>query len=364
MKFIDFNYQKKLNNIHFKNLKKNFSRTNFILGKEVDVFENAFAKFSNSRYAVGTSSGTDALFLALKCLNLKKNDEVIVPAHTFIATALSVFHANCKIILCDIDPKTLLIDTKKISKLITNKTKAIIPVHLYGMGVDIIQIKKIIGKRKIFIVEDSSQAHGLNHYSNKVFKGDMSIFSLYPGKNLGANGDAGIIITNNKVYYKKLKMLRNWGGVKKYQHSIIGYNMRMDTIQATILNEKLKKLKKWTSDRKKIAKFYNKKLSKIKSLNISHNFKNDHVFHLYVIICNRRDKLQKYLKSKNIETIIHYPKPIHKHLAFKDEIFFKKKFKIAEKISNECLSIPIYPGMKKNLQNKLILELSNFFNIK
>lgn len=362
MKFVDFKYQKKLNNTHVKNIKKILQKNNYILGEEVGKFEDEFAKFCGKNYAVGTSSGTDALILALKCLNLKKNDEVIVPAHTFIATALSVYHASCKIVLCDIDPKSLLIDINKIKKLITKKTKAIVPVHLYGMGVDINKIKKIIGKKKIKIIEDSSQAHGLNHYSNKVFKGDLSIFSLYPGKNLGANGDAGIIVTNNLNYYEKLKMLRNWGGVKKYQHDVVGYNMRMDTIQATILSEKLKNLKKWTKQRKIIADYYNKELLNVGDLKIEHNFKNEHVFHLYVIITSKRNRLQKYLKSKNIDTIIHYPKPIHKHAAFKKQKFFNKSFPISEKITGQCLSIPLYPGMNKNLQKKLISELKNFFN--
>jgi dTDP-4-amino-4,6-dideoxygalactose transaminase len=229
------------------------------------------------------------------------------------------------------------------------------------MGVDIVELRKIIGKRKISIVEDASQAHGLNYFSNKVFKGEMSIFSLYPGKNLGANGDAGIIITNKSEYHKKLKMLRNWGGIKKYQHNILGYNMRMDTIQAAILNEKLKKLNEWTFERRKIARYYNKSLANISELEISHNYKNDHVYHLYVILSNKRDKLQKYLKSKKIDTIIHYPKPIHRHLAFKEQNFYKNKFNFAEKVTKECLSIPIYPGMKKNLQKKIIFEISNFF---
>ncbi len=365
MKFIDFKYQKKLNSKHIKNINKILNKNNFILGNEVHNFEKKFAKFSGSKYAVGTSSGTDALFLALKIINLKKDDEVIIPAHTFIATALSAYYTKCKIVLCDIDPNTLLIDIDKLQKLISKKTKAIIPVHLYGRAADIIKIKKIIPKKKkIFIIEDASQAHGLNYYSKKVFIGDFTIFSLYPAKNLGANGDAGIIITNKKNDYIKLKMIRNWGSITKYEHKLIGYNMRMDTIQAAILLEKLKKLKYWNKQRKKIAKFYNLELNKIKYLKINHNLINDHVYHLYVIITKFRNKLQTYLNKKKIDTIIHYPKTINKHLSFKNESFYKKKYKISEEIANSCLSIPIYPEMKIKDQKKVLREIKNFFKFK
>jgi dTDP-4-amino-4,6-dideoxygalactose transaminase len=362
MKFLDFKYQKKLNTKHIFNFKKIINKSNYILGKEVEIFEEKFANFCNHKYSVGTSSGTDALFLALKLLDLKKTDEVILPAHTFIATALSVHYVECKIILCDVNPDTLLMDLEKLPNLITKNTKVIIPVHLYGMAVDIKKIKQIIKKRKIFIVEDASQAHGLNHFSNRVFKGDLSIFSLYPGKNLGANGDAGIIITNKKKDYIKLKKLRNWGGVKKYKHELIGYNMRMDTIQASILLEKLKHLHKWNLQRIKIANFYNEEFKMIKDLNINHNVAKPHVYHLYVILTNYRKKLQTFLKKNNIETIIHYPKPINKHLAFKNKDFFKKDFDVSNKITKNCLSIPIYPEMKLNDQKKVVSKIKYFFN--
>lgn len=361
MQFIDFKYQKKLNHHHLKNINKIINKSNFILGDEVEKFEKEFAKFSEAKYAIGTSSGTDALFLALKTLNIKKGDEVIIPSHTFIATALSALYANCEVVLCDIDPITLLLDLNKLEKVITKKTKAIIPVHLYGMGVDINALKKIIKNTNIFIVEDASQAHGLNHYCNNVFKGDLSIFSLYPAKNLGAYGDSGIIITNKKNYYDKLKKLRNWGGTKKYIHNLIGYNMRMDTLQASILSTKLKKLKEWNDDRRNIANFYNKNFLKIKRLKIHHNLRKNHVFHLYVLITNSRNKLQKYLKKNNIPTIIHYPKPIHKHLAFKKEKFFNKTYPISEKICKNILSIPIYPEMKISLQKKIVKYINEFF---
>jgi dTDP-4-amino-4,6-dideoxygalactose transaminase len=361
VQFIDFNFSKKLEKKIFVELKKNFKSNDFILGKNVRVFEENFANFSNKKYAVGVSSGTDALFLALKSLSLKKNDEVILPAHTFIATALSVIYAGSKIKLCDVDPKTWLLDVRKLKKAITRNTKVIIPVHLYGHGVNIQKIKKIIDKKKIKIIEDASQAHGLNHFSKKVFGGDMSIFSLYPAKNLGANGDSGVIITNNKNYHSKILKMRNWGSIKKYVHNEIGYNMRMDTIQATILNQKLSYLKKWTLERIKIAKRYNFEFKKIKEIEVQNLNAENHVYHLFVIKTKLRNQLQKFLLKNDIPTIIHYPKAIHQHKAFLKYDFYNKKFPITECLTKSILSLPLYPGMKLKDQDYVIKSVKKFF---
>ena len=362
MQFIDFNYQKNIQKKIFSELKSNFKKNDFILGEKVKIFEKNFAKFSEKKFAIGVSSGTDALFLALKSLSLKKNDEVIVPAHTFIATALSVIYANLRIKLCDVDPVTFLLDEKKLKKIITKKTKVIIPVHLYGYGSNINKIKKIIEGKKIKIIEDASQAHGLNHFCDYVFKGDIIIFSLYPAKNLGANGDAGIIVTNQKKYYSKILLLRNWGSIKKYQHNLVGYNMRMDTIQATILNEKLKYLRKWTNDRIKIARKYNEAFKKIKNIEVQSLNSKNHVYHLFVIKTMFRDKLQKFLSENNIPTIIHYPKAIHQHKAFAKYSFYNKKFITSEFLVKKIISLPLYPGMKLKHQNFVIKKVKQFFN--
>lgn len=361
MQFIDFGFSKKLEKKIFIELKKNFENNDFILGKNVYLFEKNFANFSNKKYAVGVSSGTDALFLALKSLSLKKNDEVILPAHTFIATALSVIYSGYKIKLCDVDPKTWLLDLKKLKKVITRNTKVIIPVHLYGHGVNIQKIKKIIGKKKIKIIEDASQAHGLNLFTKKVFKGDMSIFSLYPAKNLGANGDSGVIITNNKNYYSKILKMRNWGSIKKYVHNEIGYNMRMDTIQATILNQKLKYLKKWTLERIEIAKRYNYEFRKIKEIEVQSLNAKNHVYHLFVIKTKLRNQLQKFLFKNGVPTIIHYPKAIHQHKAFSKYNFYNKRFLVSESLTKNILSLPLYPGMKLKDQVRIINIIKNFF---
>jgi dTDP-4-amino-4,6-dideoxygalactose transaminase len=361
MQFINFNYQKKIQKKIFSELRSNFKKNDFILGDKVKLFEKNFAKFSKKKYAIGVSSGTDALFLALKTLSLKKNDEVIVPAHTFIATALSVVYANIKIKLCDVSPETWLMDEEKLEKIITKNTKVIIPVHLYGYGSNINRIKKIIGKRKIKIIEDASQAHGLNHFCKNVFKGDIIIFSLYPAKNLGANGDAGIIITNQKKYYSKILRLRNWGSIKKYEHDEIGYNMRMDTIQATILIEKLKSLKKWTIERIKIAKRYNKAFEKIKNIEVQNPNSKNHVYHLFVIKTNLRDKLKNFLEQNSIPTIIHYPKAIHQHKAFSKYDFYNKNYPISELLAKNIISLPLYPNMKLHPQNFIIKKIEKFF---
>jgi len=363
MQFINFEHQKKSENKIFLGLKKNFKNNDYILGKNLKIFERNFSKFSNKKFAIGVSSGTDALFLAIKSLNLKKGDEIIIPAHTFIATALSVIYSECKIKLCDVDSKTWLIDCKKLKKIITNKTKVIVPVHLYGYAVNIQNIKKIIGKKKIKIIEDASQAHGLNHLSNNVFKGDIIIFSLYPAKNLGANGDAGVIITNDKNIYNKILKLRNWGSTVKYVHDIVGYNMRMDTIQATILNEKLKFLKEWNLSRIKVAKKYNDHFKKIDGITVQDSSGKNHVYHLYVIKIKStlRNKLMKFLSRNNIPTIIHYPKAIHQHKAFSKFKFYKKKFYVSELLTESILSLPLYPYMKSKDQEYIINKIKEFF---
>ena len=359
--FIDFSFQKKLNKIQLKSISKVLNKGSFILGNEVNKFEKKFADFSNHKFALGVSNGTDALFLAIKSLNLKKNDEVIIPAHTFIATALSAYYNDVKIKLCDVGDDWL-IDLNQLKKLITKKTKLIIPVHIYGHGVNITKLKKIIGNKKISIIEDASQAHGLNFHSKNVFKSDMTIFSLYPAKNLGANGDAGVIITNKKQLYKKILKLRNWGGVKKYVHEEIGYNQRMDTIQAACLIDKIKHLKKWNNQRRKIAKIYYKNLKNIKEL----KFQTDkpwenHVYHLFVIRLKKRDDLQKFLAQHKITTIIHYPRSINQHRAFIKEKFYKLKFKKSEKLVKEILSLPIYPEMKPEMAEYVSDKIKKYF---
>ena len=351
VKFFDIFKQDKdkfQNNISdFKNIIKN---TNFINGKQVLEFEKNFAKFCTTKYAVGCNSGSDALFLSLKALNLKKNSEIIIPAQTYASTLFAVLRANLKPVLVDIQKTNPTISINQIRKKITKKTTAIIIVHLYGECCNFKELKKIINKKKIYIIEDAAQAHGAKDFSSNkkgLLAGSMGIlgcFSFYPGKNLGAYGDAGAITTNSKNLYIKLLKLRNLGGIKKYEHDIIGLNSRLDTIQAAILNNKLRSLNKNNLKRVQIAKFYNQKIKNhhIKKINYSKGC----VYHQYVILSKKEKKIRKLFEKNKIQYGKHYPQPIHKLKAVK-EIFRNKSYPNAENFSNYGISLPIDPNLKK-----------------
>ena len=350
-----FNIQRADNPLFKKNLfdiQKIFKKTNFINGQEVEKFERNFAKFCNVKYSVGCNSGTDAIFFALKALNLKKNSEVILPAQTYASTLFSVLRADLKPILVDIQEDNPTICPINLKKKITNKTAAIILVHLYGECCNIKEIKKIIKNKKIFLIEDAAQAHGAYDYSYGLKKkskagsiGSMGCFSFYPGKNLGAYGDGGIITTNNKKIRNTLLRLRNLGGIKKYEHKIVGYNSRLDTIQAAILDNKLKELNLNNSKRFNNANFYRKKINNknIKLLNLSKGC----VYHQFVILTQKVKKLTKELKRNKIQFGRYYPTPIHKLEAVKN-IFKNEKYKNAEFFSKYGIGLPIDPNLKKN----------------
>jgi len=358
MKFLDiYNQDKSLHKSILKDITKLFKKGDFILGKSVEKFEKNFANFCNVKYAIGCGNGTDALTIALKSLNLKENSEVIIPAMTYYSTAISVINANLKPVLVDTDFLTPTIAIKEIKKKISTKTKVIMPVHLYGSVSNINKIKKVIGNKKIFIIDDCAQAHGAKDFNNKKIGSlaDISTFSLYPGKNLGAYGDAGIITTNNKSIYKKIKTIRNLGSEKKFIHDMIGFNSRLDTIQAIILNHKLKILPQLNAKRIKIAKIYHKNIdnNKITKINYSKNC----VYHQYVILTKYRKKLTKLLDDKKIQYGFHYPYPIHKLKAFKKN-FKGQKYQNAEKLANEGLSLPVNPILS-NKEISLVIKTVN-----
>ncbi len=359
IKFLNiFKQDKYIRKSIIKDINKIINKNNFILGKEVFNFENSFAKFCNSRYAIGCANGTDALTIALKILNLPKNSEVIIPAMTYCSTAFSVINAGLKPILVDLEKNRPTLSIDEIKKKITKKTKVIMPVHLYGSVVNINKIKKIIGNKKIFIVDDCSQAHGAKLGSKRVGSlSDISCFSLYPGKNLGAYGDAGIITTNNKNLYNKAKNFRNLGSDKKFIHTQIGFNSRLDTIQAVVLNHKLKNLEKYNKKRIGIAKFYDNNITndKIEKLIYSKGS----VYHQYVILVKNRIKLEKLLKINKIQYGFHYPQSINKIDCLKNK-FNKKKFKNAEEIASKCLSLPIDPMLNIREIKRIITVLNSF----
>lgn len=341
-----------------KNLKKEMNAAlnkvinngNFILGAEIQKFERNFAKFCNAKYCVSLSSGTAALELSLKALGIKAGDEIITVPHTFIANVEAILSAEAKPIFCEIDSETFTIDVSNLKNLITKKTKAIMPIDLYGHPCDLDPLIEFASKHNLAVVEDSCQAHGAE-YKGKKLGGIAGItaFSFYPGKNLGALGDAGAITTNKSDVADKLKALRNHGRLddEKYQHDFIGGNYRMDEIQAAVLNVKLKHLEKWVNARRRVASKYREY---IHTKEIKHPIEAGyakHAYHLYVIRTSKREQLRRYLKSQGIFTGVHYPIPLHLQPALKFLGYKKGDFKITEECANTVLSLPIYPELKE-----------------
>lgn len=319
----------------------------FILGKEVELFEEEFASFHQVKYGIGVNSGTDALYLSLLACGVQPGDEVITVANSFIATALAISRVGAKPVLVDIDSQTYNIDVDKIEEVITSKTKAIIPVHLYGKPVEMSTILDLASHYYLKVIEDACQAHG--SFCDGKFVGsigDVGCFSFYPGKNLGSYGDGGIVITNNEEIATSLKLLRNYGQKKKYYHSRLGFNSRLSTVQAAVLRVKLKYLVEWSKLRRAHAKFYKQLFADnvLITVSIDYDFLS-HVYHLYVIRVKNRDSLQNYLTDKGITTGIHYPVPIHFQEAYRYLGYKVGDFPITERYADEILSLPMYPEL-------------------
>lgn len=345
-------------------LKKIFISGNFIKGEYLERFEKDFAKFIGTKFCLGVASGTEALHLSLLAQNIGKGDEVILPVNTFIATSYAILYAGAKPIFVDADKKTYNIDTKLIERKITKKTKAIIPVHLYGQPAKMDEIMKLAKRYKLFVVEDACQAHGASYKNKNVGTfGNLAAFSFYPSKNLGAFGDGGAITTNSSKLYNVLKRLREYGySTSRYHYNRIGFNSRLDTIQAAILIIKLKYLKEWNLKRQKLANYYNRKLQEIPLITRPYIERGaDSVYNLYVIRTAKRDKLMQYLSSKGIKTGIHYPIPLHLQQSLSDLGYRKGDFPIAETMCREILSIPLYPELTTFQQDYIVESIKEFF---
>ena len=343
---------------------ENVFRSNaFIQGDKLTQFEKEYADFSQTKYAIGVSSGLDALYLSLKALNIGAGDEVIVPANTFIATALAVVHAGAKPVFVEPDIKTYNIDFRKIEETITVHSKAIIPVHLYGQACDMNEIMNVSCKYGLEVIEDNAQAHGATFDGRKTGSfGKLSATSFYPGKNLGALGDGGAVTTDDPIFADKIGKLRNYGSRIKYQHELPGHNMRLDELQAAFLSVKLKRLSAWTNERQRIASWYDKALLGIGDIITPYkNQKASHVYHLYVIRTEYRDALQEYLKKNYINTLIHYPLPIHLQMAFKEFGHKQGDFPLTEKIAKSSLSLPLYPGIEEGKLMLILETIKEFF---
>ncbi|MCF7907843.1 MAG: DegT/DnrJ/EryC1/StrS family aminotransferase [Candidatus Omnitrophica bacterium] len=362
--FVDLQIQyRKLSKEINQRLIETVESGSFILGESVQKFEQEFANYCGAKHAVGIASGTAALFLSLKSLGVGRGDEVITPANTFIATALAIYYTGAKIILVDIDEETYNLDIKKTEAVINSKTKAILPVHLYGQPIDLEPLLALAKKHNLIVVEDACQAHGAEYKGKKVGGfGNAAAFSFYPGKNLGAFGDAGIVVTNDEKVKDELIMLRNYGQKQKYHHLVKGYNSRLDTIQAEILRVKLGYLDQCNEERRKSAQVYKTLLQSISDRILIPKEMSSvkHVWHLYVIRAEKRDDLQEYLKKAGISTGIHYPIPIHLQPAFSDLDYKKGDLPVTEKTADQILSLPMYPGLKEEQIEYVVKKISDF----
>lgn len=334
----------------------------FVLGPEVEEFEKSFSDFCESKFCVACNSGTSALHLALLSSDVKESDEVIIPSHTFIATAEAVSYCKATPVFVDIDPKTYLIDAEAIKSKITKNTRAVIAVHLYGQPADIDPIHEICTENNITLIEDAAQAHGARYKKNRIgSSGNTTCFSFYPGKNLGAYGEGGAVITDDEDLARKIRILRDHGQPKKYYHDSVGFNYRMSAFQGAVLNVKLKYLDEWNNLRREKAKLYSNLLGQT---NLTLPFEPDYVesvYHLYVILSEKRNELQQYLNSHGVGTGLHYPWPIHLQKAYQFLGYKVGDFPHTEKISNECLSLPMYPELGENQIEYVCDLIKKFF---
>lgn len=353
--------EKELNNSLRDAFDRVFRRSWYIEGVEDEAFEKAFAEYCNVNYCVGAGNGLDALMLALKARNIGAGDEVIVPSNTYIATALAVTYIGAAPVFVEPDIRTFNINPNLIEAAITEKTKAIIPVHLYGQACDMDPIVKIAKKNNLYIVEDCAQAHGATYKGKKIGSfGDAAGFSFYPGKNLGALGDAGAVVTNNKVLEEKIRALGNYGSDFKYHHIYKGNNSRLDELQAAFLAAKLPYLEKMNIERRRIAGMYTEGITNPK-ITLPYVIPDCvPVWHIYGIRCAQRDALEKHLNDKGIGTNKHYPIPIHLQECYKDLNIPKGALPIAEEISSTELSIPMYYGMT-NKEIRYVIDAINEF---
>ncbi len=363
--FVDLNKQYNLIKPEIDDaLQRVIENSSFIGGEEVCSFEEEFARYCDAQYCASVNSGTDALKFICMALDIKEGDEVILPVNTFIATALSVSSMGAIPVFVDCEEGTYNIDAKKIEEKITSRTKAIIAVHLYGQPAEMDSIISIAQKHKLYVIEDACQAHGAYYKKRRVGTfGIASAFSFYPGKNLGAYGDGGAVITNDDGIAEKIMKLREYGQEKKYVHTELGTNSRLDGLQAAILRVKLRYLDAWNEKRKNVAECY---YDSLKDLNIKLPVTRDgrsHVFHLFVIETDNRDELLQFMKRKEIFCGIHYPIPLHLQKAYNELGYKAGDFPVAERLASRILSLPAYPELKKEEINYIKIAINEFVSI-
>jgi dTDP-4-amino-4,6-dideoxygalactose transaminase len=327
--------------------KETLASTQFVLGKEVAAFEEEFAAYSGGRFGIGVNSGTSALHLALLAAGVGPGDEVITVSCTFVATVAAVDYTGARPVFVDVDPDTLNMDVTRIEAAITDRTKAILPVHLHGQPADMDPILEIARRHNLVVIEDAAQAHGAEYKGRRVGSiGDMGCFSFYPGKNLGACGEGGMVVTNNEDYAQRIRMLRDWGQERKYHHTLKGFNYRLEGVQGAMLRVKLRHLDAWTEGRRKNADHYKELLvgSGI-TIPVEAPYAR-HVYHVYGIRVPDRDAVQAALQARDIQTGIHYPIPVHLQKAYQEFGFGEGDLPVTEKASAELLSLPMFPELE------------------
>lgn len=338
------------------------AESDFILGRELHVFEEEFAQFCGVRHAVGVDTGLSALELGLRSLGIGPGDEVITAANTFIATASAISFTGARPVLVDIEPETYNLDPNAVEETITNHTKAIMPVHLYGQPADMDPILEIARRHDLFVVEDACQAHGALYKGRRAGSlGDFAAFSFYPAKNLGAYGDGGILVTDDSDVADMVRMLRNYGQREKYHHALLAFNRRLDTLQAAVLRVKLRYLNQWNEQRRRNATLYSERLGEVVLARPVEAAHAKHVYHLYVVRVRDRDALQRYLKAHDVATGIHYPIPIHFQEAYRELGYQVGDFPVTEAYAGQILSLPMYPELTENQIQYVVDCIKEFY---
>jgi dTDP-4-amino-4,6-dideoxygalactose transaminase len=327
----------------------------FTLGNEVFALEKEFATYCGAKDAIGVNSGTSALHLALLAAGIGPGDEVITVPFTFVATAAAIHYAGATPVYVDIDPSTFTMDPEKLEAAISARTRAVIPVHLYGQPADMDPIVEIARKHGLIVIEDAAQAHGAEYDGRRVGSlGEMACFSFYPGKNLGAYGEAGMVTTDNPSHAKKLRMLRDWGSEQKYHHTLKGYNFRMEGIQGAVLRVKMRHIEAWTEARRVAARRYDEAFAGTGIETPRPFTKGRHVYHVYAIRSPARANWQHELTAKGVQTGIHYPFPVHLQPAYADARWRRGDFPHSEKAAEEVLSLPMYPELQATQQDEVV----------
>lgn len=337
------------------------ANSDFILGHDVDAFEAEFAAYCQADHAVALDSGLSALELGMRALGIGRGDEVITPAHSFIASSSAISFTGATPVWVDVDPVTYNLDPRQIEAAITERTKAIMPVHLYGQPADMDEILAVARRHKLYVVEDACQAHGARYRDRRVGSlGDIAAFSFYPGKNLGAYGDAGALVTNSKDVAETVHTMRNYGQRKKYDHVFLAWNRRMDTLQAAVLRAKLPHLDAWNEARRRHASIYDELLATSGARLPRTARDREHVFHLYVIQVQARDSLLEHMAAEGVHAGIHYPIPIHFQEAYRDRGFGPGSFPVTEAAAPRLLSLPMYPELKEEQLARVSEIVSKF----